>query len=220
MNVVTDTYTTITTTIVSVVSTYVPKLVAGLLILVIGLIIASLVRDLIRLFFKYVKIEKWLEAAGVAKEKEIAIWPNLLAELVRWTTIFIFLMSAVEVWGVPKVADVLNELLLFLPNVFVAVVIGWIGLVAAKFSFNIVRHSVQGLGDREALILGSIARYAIVFFTILIILTQLGVAADLVRILFTGIVGMLALAGGLAFGLGGKDEAAKLLKQLLKRLEK
>jgi hypothetical protein len=201
-------------------TSYVPKFIAGLLIFFIGLIIASLLKDLVRLVFKYFRVEKWLEAGGIVKGRDAEIWPNLLAELTRWTTIFVFLTSAVETWGVPKVGDVLNQLLLFLPNVFMAVVIGLIGLVIGRLASDIVRHSLGRLGEKEGLILGNVAYYAIVFFTALIILTQLGVAAELVKILFTGIVGMLALAFGLSFGLGGQDEAREILKKLRKRIEK
>lgn len=191
---------------------YIPKLLAGILILTIGLIVASILKDLINIVFKYFRVDKWLETAKIAKESEIRIWPQIVSEIVRWSTIFIFLISAVEVWGVPKVGEVLNQLLGFIPNVFLAVIIGWIGLVTGKIVFNIVRHSIRGVGDHEALILGNIGKYLILFFTVLIILTQLGVAADLVKILFTGIISMLAIALGLAFGLGGQDEARRILK--------
>ena len=107
---------------------------------------------------------------------------------------------------------------MFIPNVFVVVIIGWVGLMVGRFAHDIVRHGVRGLGSQEALVLGNAARYTIVFFTVLIILTQLGVAAELIKILFTGIVGMLALAFGLAFGLGGQDEARNILKNLRERL--
>jgi len=187
---------------------------------IIGIIAASLLRDLIKLIFRYVKLGEWLEAAGLAKDREVQVWPKLLAELTRWTVIFLFLMSAVETWGIPKVGDVLNQLLFFLPNVFLAVIIGWIGLVAGRFISEIVRHGIDGVGGREALILGNIAKVSIYFFTSLIILTQLGVAADLVKILFTGIVGMLALAFGLSFGLGGQEEAKSLLKRLRMKIER
>lgn len=219
MNILTDTLATFWAGAGLFISSFLPKVLAGFLILFIGLIVASLLKDLLKLVFKYLSIERWLEAAGVVKSADVSIWPNLLGELVRWTVIFIFLMSAVEAWGIPKVADVLEQLLNFIPNVFVVVIIGWIGLVAARFAHDIVRHGVRGLGSHEALVLGNAARYAIVFFTILIILTQLGVAAELVKILFTGIVGMLALALGLAFGLGGKDHAGRILDKLLQKLE-
>ncbi|KKS76124.1 hypothetical protein A3J20_00020 [Candidatus Gottesmanbacteria bacterium RIFCSPLOWO2_02_FULL_42_29] len=220
MNFVSEIVRSLSSSIIYVVSTFMPKFMAGLIILIIGIIIASLLRDLIKIIFRYIKLGEWLEAAGLVKTKEIQTWPNLLAELTRWSIIFLFLMSAVETWGIPKVGDVLNQLLLFLPNVFLAVIIGWIGLVAGRFVADIVRHGIDGVGGREALILGNIAKAAIYFFTSLIILTQLGVAAELVKILFTGIVSMLALSFGLAFGLGGQTEARDLLKRLRLKIEK
>jgi hypothetical protein len=197
-----------------VISSYLPKLVAGFLVFFIGLVVASLVKDLIAIIFKYFRISRWLEVTGLVKEKEVAVWPKIIAEIARWIVIFFFLMSAVEIWGVPKVGEVLSQLLLFLPNVFVAVIIGLAGLIAARFTSDIVRHGVRGLGNKESLLLATIGRYSIIFFTTLIILTQLGVAADLVKILFTGIVAMLVLAFGLAFGLGGQEEAKNILKSL------
>lgn len=219
MNILIDSLAKVVSSSIYLLLAYIPKLIAGLLILLIGFIVASLIKDFLTLVFKYLKIDRWLESAGLAKEQEVRIWPHLFSEVARWTIIFVFLMSAVEVWGVPKVGDVLNQLLLFLPNVFLAVIIGWIGLVTGRVVSDIVRHGVRGLGGRESILLGNVAKYAIIFFTTLIVLTQLGVAADLVRILFTGIIGMLSLAFGLAFGLGGKDEAKNLLESLRKRLD-
>jgi len=219
MRILTDNLGTILMAITSFTVSFLPKLIAGFLVLFIGMIVASLAKDLVRLAFKYFRVQKWLAVSGVAKEEEISIWPNLFGELVRWVIIFVFLMSAVETWGIPKVADVLEQLLVFLPNVFIVVVIGWIGLVAGRFAYVIVRHGVRGLGSEEALLLGNAARYTIIFFTVLIILTQLGVAAELVKILFTGIIGMLALALGLAFGLGGKDHASRILDRLTQKLQ-
>ncbi|OGG15482.1 hypothetical protein A3D77_06560 [Candidatus Gottesmanbacteria bacterium RIFCSPHIGHO2_02_FULL_39_11] len=202
-----------------IVGSYTPKLIAGILILLIGLIVASLLRDVVLILFKYLRIGKWLENAGVAREKEVIIWPQIFSEIIRWTAIFIFLMSAVDVWGIPKVGDVLNQLLLFLPNVLVAVIIGWIGLVVARLVSTLIRHSMKGVGGSESRILSHAARYIIIFFTILVILTELGVAADLVRILFTGIIAGLSLAFGLAFGLGGKDHANTIIDMFLKRIQ-
>ena len=74
------------------------------------------------------------------------------------------------------------------------------------------------LGSQMAQIIGEVARWAIIIFTFLAALSQLGVATDLIRILFTGFVAMIALAGGLAFGFGGKDTAEKILKKFLDRI--
>src|SRR3989338_1908681 len=102
--------------VVIVISGFLPKFLGGILILFIGLIIASLLKDLVLIVFKYFKIGKWLSTLGLVREQDVHVWPNLLAELLRWTTIIIFLVSAVDIWGIPKVGEVLNQLLFFLPN--------------------------------------------------------------------------------------------------------
>ena len=197
---------------VYILSSYFPKMIAGFLVVFIGLIVASLLKDFVKILFKYFRVEKWLETAGIVRGDNVNIWPKIFSELIRWTTIFIFLISAIEIWGIPKVGEVLGQLLNFLPNVFIAVVIGWVGIIAGRLAFDIVRHGVRGVGGNESIILGNVAKYSILFFTILIILTQLRVAAELVKILFTGLVAMIALAFGLSFGLGGQDEARDILK--------
>ena len=217
MNIITESLSTFISATVLFISAFLPKLMAGFLILFIGIIIASLLRDFLKIIFRYFSLEKWLSTAGIAKSADVTVWPNLLGEMVRWITIFIFLISAVEAWGIPKVGDVLQQLLSFLPSVFIVVIIGWVGLIAARFAHDIVRHGVRGLGNHESLVLGNAARYTIIFFTILMILTQLGVAAELVKILFTGIVGMLTLGFGLAFGLGGRDHASRVLDRLMEK---
>jgi len=199
--------------------TYIPQLIGGLSVLLIGLIVAAAFKKIVLMLFRVLKLEKWLEEAGIAREKSLGIWTELTAELIRWTVVIIFLIPAAEIWGVPRVTEVLNKVLVYLPNVFIAAIVGLVGAVAANFSSDIVRQGSIALGSKSANALAVVTYYAIMFFTALVILNQLGIASDLIRILFTGIVAMLAIAGGLAFGLGGKDMARDVLEQLRKKLK-
>ena len=131
----------------------------------------------------------------------------------------VFLIPTLEIWGLSKATAVINQILFYLPNVIVAVVIAFIGILASNLVSDLVRHSVKTLGSNSANSLSVFSKWVIVFFTTLVVLNQLGVAQDLIRILFTGIVAMLALAGGLAFGLGGKDAAKELLEELKNKLK-
>jgi len=200
---------------------YLPRFLAGLILLLVGLFAAKIVRGLVLALLKALRVAKFLVQVKVVREEgEVRVWEVLLAELARWTITILFLIPAAEAWGLSKVTDVLNGLLLYLPNVFVAVIVGLVGFVIANLAYDIVQHVASGLDEKAAKGLGGVAHYAIIFFTGLIILNQLGVAADLVRILFTGFVAMMALAGGLAFGLGGKDLASEMLKGLRDKLVK
>lgn len=214
-----DAITTVITNSISAILTYLPQLFGGLLILLVGLLIAAALKKGVIVLFRALRVERWLEEAGVAKGKSVNVWIELFAELVRWTIIVLFLIPAAEIWGIPRVTNVLNQLLLYVPNVFIAAIVGLVGAVAANFVSDIIRHGSSALGSKSANAIASVAYGAIIFFTVLIVLNQLGVASDLIRILFTGIVAMLAIAGGLAFGLGGKDVARDILEQLRKKLK-
>lgn len=205
---------------------YLPQFIGGLIVLLVGLLIASLLKELVYRLFRVMKVESWLEgltswfeSARVGKATGVSVWSDILAELVRWTVIILFLIPAVEAWGLPQVTTVLNQLLVYLPNVFVAVVVGFVGMGVANLTYDVVSNVSHGMGSTSSQLLAATSRYALIFFTALVVLNQLGVAADLVRILFTGIVAMLALAGGIAFGLGGQDTARTGLKKFLTKLE-
>lgn len=200
---------------------YVPRFLAGVIILFVGLLVSSLAKKLVLGLLKALRVGKFLESIKVVKEEaEVRVWETILAELIRWSLTILFLVPTVEAWGLSKVTDVLNQMLLYLPNVFVAVIVGLVGVVVANLTFDVVRTGAKSLGSSVSNNLGVVARYAILFFTVLVVLNQLGVASDLVRILFTGFVAMMALAGGLAFGLGGQEVAREILKELKNKLEK
>ncbi len=202
------------------VALYLPQFFAGLLLLLVGLLIASLVKQVVIGFFNLVKLDKWFKEAEMMPSYDFKVWPQLFAELLRWVILILFLVAAVEAWGIKRVGEVLNQLLLYLPNVFIAAVIGMVGVVISNLIYDLVRHGSKGLGAHSAGSIATFSRYATLVFAALLVLHQLGVAADLIRILFTGVVAMLALAGGLAFGLGGQDTAKDILKGLKERMEK
>ncbi|MDO8618974.1 MAG: hypothetical protein Q7R49_03455 [Candidatus Daviesbacteria bacterium] len=206
---------------------YLPQFLGGLVILIVGVVASSILRSVVRGIFNWLRIEEniekmvdWFQNLRFDKGAGVKVWTNVLSELVRWTVLILFLIPAVEAMGLPKVTEVLNQFLLYIPNVFVAVVVGFVGLVIANLVHEVVTRISVDLGSDSASLLGTIARSSVVFFTVLIILNQLGVGSDLVRILFTGIVAMLALAGGIAFGLGGQDSAKKVLSDLEKKVSK
>ena len=199
---------------------YLPQFIAGLLLILVGLLIAGVVKQVVLGFFHLIKLDKLAKETKISPGYDIHVWPELIGELLRWTVLILFLVSAVETWGIHKVSDVLNQLLLYLPNVFIAVIMLLVGVVVGNLASDLVKHGSKSLGAHSAGTLSTLARYSIYIFSVLLALHQLGVAADLIRILFTGIVAMLALAGGLAFGLGGQDTARDVLKGLREKLEK
>lgn len=198
---------------------FVPKFVAGLVILLVGIILSSIVKQLVIQVLKILRVESLLKRYGVPEMKEDYTWTNILAEIVRWFVIIIFLIPTAEVWGLPRIVTVLNDFILYLPNVLVAAIIGLVGFVFARITHDVILTSTKGLSLDTSRVVATVARWAIIVFVVLAVLSQLGVATDLVRILFTGFVAMVALAGGIAFGLGGQTTARDILAGLYKRFK-
>lgn len=201
------------------IATFVPKLLAGAIILIIGIIIASIIKQLLLELFKAVRFESFLRRYGVPEAKEEFTWSNILAEIVRWFVIIIFLIPTADVWGLPQIVAVLNTFLFYLPNVFVAAIIALVGFVFARLSHDVVLASVRGVSPDTAQSIASVTRWSVTIFVLLAVLNQLGVASDLIRILFTGFVAMIAIAGGIAFGLGGQSAAKDTIETLQKKLK-
>ena len=203
---------------------FLPNLVIAAIIFIVGVIVASIFRSALVKLLSTIGFEKTLEPTGVSKALKKAdstlTISGLLGELIRWFIILVFLIPAADQLGLGAVNEVLKSLLLYIPSVVVAVIIVAVGAVFAKIGRDFASAAATGLGTDLAQIVGEVARWSIIIFTLLAALTQLGVATDLVKILFTGLVAMLALAGGLAFGLGGKETAEALLKRFFDRINK
>jgi hypothetical protein len=202
---------------------FLPNLIAAIIIFVIGVIVASILKNAFLRILDLVGFEKWLQNTGVPEalkraDANLSV-SKLLGELLRWFVILLFLLPAVDQLGLGEVNEVLLALLRYIPNVVVAVIIVAAGAVAAKLARDFVTATATGLGAQFSAGVGRVAQVSILVFAVLAALTQLGVAPDLIKILFTGFVAMLALAGGLAFGLGGKETAEDLLKGIRKSLE-
>ncbi len=198
---------------------FLPNLIAGIVILLIGIILGSVAKQIIIRLLNALKIDTYLKRYGVPEAKNEFNWVNILAEIVRWFVIILFLVPTAEVWGLPQITTILNAILLYLPNVFVAAIIGLVGLVFARLGADVVIASTRGFSPDVSRTIASATRIAITIFVLLAVLNQLGVAQDLIRILFTGFVAMIALAGGIAFGLGGQDTARSILETVRKRIK-
>ncbi len=197
---------------------YLPDFFAGILILILGFFIAKLIKKILRSFFRFIKLQSILEKTRLLKQIEVKIWEDVLIEIIYWTIIILFLVPTLDVWRLNRATIVINQFLYYLPNVIIAVVIAFVGLLSANLGADLVKHSLKTIKSSLATTLSVTVKTIIIFFTVLIVLNQLGVAQDLIKILFTGIVAMLALAGGLAFGLGGQSFARDLIEEIRKKL--
>lgn len=199
---------------------YLPSVLGAIIVLIVGLLLASALSQLARRLVEMLRIDSWLKNWGVSKQLDNVGFQFNLAEVVgwvvKWFIIIAVWIAVLNVLHLERVGDLLEGLLFYLPNVVTAVIILAVGIVGGSIISQVVEKAVAAsqLPNNSAGMLAGLSRWALVIFALLAALTQLGVATRLIEILFAGLVIMVALAGGLAFGLGGRGRAEQWLEQL------
>ena len=198
---------------------FAPKLILAIVFFVVGWALGSLVAKAFEQVFKALKIDSLLQSIGVGDFFRRA-GMNLnsgyfVGQLVKWFVIIIFLLPSLNLIGLDYIAGFLkDDILGFLPRVVVAAFVLIIATFVADFLSKTVMAGAKAMNLKSTNMLGSLVKYTIWVFAFIIALGQLGVAEGYMNTLFAGIVGMLALGGALAFGLGAKDAAGRLIAKL------
>jgi hypothetical protein len=194
----------------------IPKVIGFLVILIIGWFIASLLAGAVGTLLRSIKFNELAQKAGLTDFiQNMGVQTDasgMIALITKWFVRLIVLVVAFDALGLPAVSQVLEGLLLWLPNLVVALVILVIAGLAANALYSLVRGATAEAGLGSPDLLANIARFAVWGFGIVVAVNQLGIATTLVNTLFMGLVGALALALGLAFGLGGRDTAARMVQ--------
>lgn len=198
---------------------FTPKLLLAIILFVIGWVLGNLIAKAFEHVFKVLKIDGAFHSIGLGNLLRKA-GMNLnsgyfIGQVIKWFVVIVFLLPSLNLVGLDYIASFLRyDVLGFLPRVIVAAFILIIAAITADFASGIVSASAKAVSVRSSQTLSGIAKYAVWIFAIIIALGQLGVADNYMSVLFTGLVRMLALGGALAFGLGGKDAAARLLNKI------
>jgi small-conductance mechanosensitive channel len=204
---------------------YVPNILVSIIIFVVGWVFASLVGKWIASLIRSLKLDSVLQSIGVQDLVNRAGYRldtgAFFGALVKLFIIVVFLIAALDVLGLQQINSFLEEVVVsYIPNVIAAAIILLLAAVIADILKNIVMGSAQAAGILYADLLGGITKWAIWVFAILAAFNQLNIGAVFAQTLFTGLVAMLALAGGLAFGLGGRDAAARYIERLKEDISK
>ncbi|HLZ22812.1 MAG TPA: mechanosensitive ion channel domain-containing protein [Ktedonobacterales bacterium] len=211
MTSVTDTLLNLLNTVLA----FLPRIVNAAILLIVGYIIARLVRTGLTKGLRALHFDRVADRAGITRFLQMAGTQmdaaRVLAVVAFWWIFLFFVEMALNALELVQITGYVNAILGYLPNVFAAVLIVVIGALIANIVADVVRGAAGGAGLAAAPLLATAARWAILIFAVLSALTQLNVAPNMIFILFAAFVGMLAIAGGLAFGLGGVDAARGLL---------
>ena len=194
----------------------IPKILGFAVIVFVGWFVASLIDRALASVLRTVRFNELAQRSGfaefVARMGMNTDSAGMIGLVVKWFIRLIALVVAFDALGLPAVSDVLRQLLLWLPNVIVALVVLVIGGLAARGLSNLVRGTASEAGLTNASMLAKVASALVWAFAIVVAVNQIGIATTLVNTLFMTIVGAIALATGLAFGLGGRDTAAVIVR--------
>ena len=197
-----------------------PQIIGAILILLIGWIIAKVVKRLSIKGLKLVRfnylteksgIEKFLDKGGV-KVSSI----DIIGTLIYWIIMLVVILATLNSLKLTAASTLFNQIMLYIPNIIVAILILVIGIYFARLVSQILVTSLKNMEEKTASMIGMIANYAIIILTIFIILGQLNIAGTIVNYAFIIFFGGICLALGLAFGLGGRDWASQVIDKHLK----
>ncbi len=199
----------------------IPNIIGAIIVFVIILFVASALGKVVVKALQKIYVDKAVESTGLKKILEKVGFKLAVSEalglLVTWFLYAIALVAAADILGLNQISEFLRAVVLYIPHVIIAVVILLVGIIVGNFVQLLVKETAGAAKITEAELLANIAKWAILIFTGMAALIQLRVATELIQILFTGLVLMISLAGGIAFGLGGKDRAKEILDRILKK---
>ena len=202
---------------------FTPEIIGAVIIVIIGWFVSVAIGKLTTEILKRIKFDKlfensiWKNALSKAKWK---VNPSgFVGAIVKWVLFIVFLKAAVEVLGLSEFSVFMGSVIMWLPNLIVAAAIFVVAVIISDYIPKIIRAATEGMEIKYSRFLEKVSRWAIWIFAIWAILIQLEIARSMLMTLFSGFVAFLVIAGGLAFGLGGKDVAAELLQDIKKRIE-
>lgn len=201
------------------VMTFLPTLAIALLVILAGWLLGGVLKRVVVKVFRTMKVNDLLSSAGVDALAERAGYPLkagvFVGTLVKWFVIAVFFVAALDIIGLTQVTEFVREVVIgYLPHVIVAVLILLVASIVAHFASTAVVAALRTAQVNKPEMFGKVAYYAIIVFAVLAALNQLKIAPELVQMLFAGLVFASALALGLAFGLGGRETAARLLDKV------
>lgn len=194
---------------------FIPTLLGALIVLAIGWGISNVVARFIHRVAGAVKFEAAVERIGFRRLFPAAqgvSFSGILATLGKWFIRLVFIQAAANLLNMPQVTAIINSIILFIPNVVVALLILVGGSMAARFLGDLVSTSVAKTGVARPQLFRLITQYAVLGFAFIAAVHQLGIVTSLINILFTGLIASLSIAIGLAFGLGGQGVAAEITR--------
>jgi len=202
---------------------FMPRFIGALIIFFIGVIIAAGIAELIERIIDAIKFDKVLEKIGFKNFTDRAGVKLdsgfFVAQLAKWMIILVFLSATLNYLNLNSFAEYLGRVIAYIPNAIVAVLILLITVLVADFVGKLIKASAKGTGMRLYQTASAFAKWAIYIVGFLTAIEKLGVPTVYLSTIFTGLIIMIAIAGGIAFGVGGKDFAKDILESIRREIK-
>lgn len=199
---------------------FVPKLLAVMVILFFGWLIAKLVRSAVKRILDLTHFDQFAQKSGLEAFMNSGnvrlTLSGIISQVVYWLVIILFVITGANALELSAVAELLQQLATYLPHIIVAILVVVFGTLLARFVNRLVFAWLHGIKFEHALAVSTSAEYGIQLLAIFVALEQLGIGMQLIYSLFVIVFGAVFLALAIAFGLGGKDWAAKVIDDLQK----
>ncbi|MDP8925494.1 MAG: hypothetical protein M3M97_00990 [Actinomycetota bacterium] len=187
----------------------------ALIILIVGYFVAKALQAIVGRVLEGIGFDRWMERGGIKQFFDRADTQHtphsILGRLVFWFVFIIAITMAADALGIPQVSAVLAQLIAYIPSIIAAILILILAALLANFLSSIVR------GATGSDILASVARYAIIVYAVFAAVTQLGIAVELTAPTFLIVLGAVALAAAIAFGLGSREVAQDIIEKAYNR---
>lgn len=198
---------------------FTPKLIIAIVFFIIGWALGNIIARALEQVFSALKIDKVFASVGAdglfRKAGMTLDTGYFIGQVAKWFVIIVFLLPSLNLVGLDYIASFLkDDVLGFLPRVVVAALVLIIATIVSEALAKATVASARTMNLTSAEMLGAVAKYAVWVFAFIIALGQLGIAEYYMSVLFTGIIAMLSIGGALAFGLGGKEAAAKFIAKV------
>jgi small-conductance mechanosensitive channel len=202
---------------------FLPHFLLMLVVILVGWLIAYLLKIILRAILRVAKVEKMSEEAGASRLLRRADLPSMTELLSRaffWVVWLGFVIVGISFLGIGSLQKQIADLIALLPQIFVAFLILFVGLLAANFFSRAALLAGVNAGLSTPKVLSGTVRIVIIFLALSMALEQIGLGRQTMEIAFSIVFGALMLGLAIAFGLGGRRLAARLLERHFLREEK
>jgi len=195
---------------------FLPRVLSMLVIIIAGLVVAVLLKAVVGRIFGIASFRKYCDSAGLTQMMRKATMPppvDFLGQVVFWVVWVVFIVLGIDALGIGALREQISRFFLFLPQIFVAMVVLFVGLLVANFLSRATLLAAANANYPSARLISSLVRLLIIIFFVTMALEQIGLGRHVVLIAFSIAFGAMMLGAAIAFGLGGRDVARQVLER-------